>query len=394
MLDTVNDPSASRRIVVLGGGIAGAEAALTLAIGLPDAEVTLVGRWPSIRLLPDLVYVPFDISPRRIDVPVTDLLPHGVRSIVADIERVDVTERRVITSAGDLEYDVLVAAPGAVPREHDRHSLRSLDDALRLREQLHDLVAAARDGERQTIVIRVESDDSWTAPACELALLIGAWIRSQRLEGRVETLIASTDSEIFEWFGPVGEATIDAAMRRARVKVATGVPAGRLDALEGDVVVEFGALQARVIDGLPGRGPSGWYETDASFRVAPDVFVLGDAIALPYRAGFATAWQARRVLRALGGDPARLGLLVDDIPSDAVEYQMDLADGVLRARLECADSLSHPFLGHDAEIEVAPGSRPDKLVGLVLHDRVLRWDAAAHDAPLAYRDALRGRSVA
>ena len=30
----------------------------------------------------------------------------------------------------------------------------------------------------------------------------------------------------------------------------------------------------------------------------------------------------------------------------------------------------------------------------LLHDRVLRWHAAAHDAPLAYRDALRGREVA
>lgn len=384
----------ARRIVVIGGGIAGAEAALTLAIGLPSAEVTLVGRWPSIRLLPDLVYVPFDISSRRIDVPVADLLPHGVRSVVAEVERVDLAEHRVVTSVGELSYDVLVAAPGAEAREHEHHSLRTLDDALRVREQLGLIIDAARAGESKTITIRAESEDSWSAPACEVALLIGAWVRSMRLESRIETLLATTDSEVFEWFGPMGEVTVDAALRRQRVKVATGVPTGRFDGLGGDLVIEFGALQPRRIDGLPGPGPSGWYETSPSFEIAHDAYVIGDAVNLPYRAGFATAWQARRVLRALGGDPRRLGLRVDGIPSDAVEYQMDLADGVMRARLECADSMSHAFLGHDAEIDVAPGSRPDKLLGLLLHDRVLRWHAEVHDAPLAFRDALREREVA
>lgn len=389
-----SNDSASRRIVVVGGGIAGAEAALTLAIGLPTAEVTLVGRWPSIRLLPDLVYVPFDISSRRIDVPVADLLPHGVRSVVAEVERVDMGRKVVHTSRGEIEYDVLIAAPGAEPREHEHHSLRTLDDAVRVREELRRIVEDARAGERRTITIRSRSDDSWTAPACEIALLIGAWIRSVRLEDRIETLIATTDHEVFEWFGPMGEVAIDAAMRRSRVRVATGVPEGRFDQLEGDMILQFGALQPRAIDGLKGRGPSGWYETNASFEVDRDVFVIGDAVKLPYRAGFATAWQARRVLMTLGGDPSRLGLMVDGIPSSAVEYQMDLADGVMRARIECADTLQHPFLGHDAEVEVIPGTRPDKLVGLLLHDRILRWHAQTHDAPLAFRDALREREVA
>jgi hypothetical protein len=394
MPDNSPRESAARRIVVVGSGIAGAEAALTLAIGLPDADVTLVGRWPSIRLLPDLVYVPFDISSRRIDVPVEELVPHGVNSVVADVERVDTERKCVRSSAGEICYDVLVVAPGAAARAHDSHSLRTLDDALRVRDELATVLAAARDGHRRTIVIRAEAEDSWTAPACEMALLLGAWIRSLRLDDRVETLLATPEPDVFPWFGPVAETMVESALRRARVKVETGIPAGRLDQFGGDLVVEFGALQARTLEGLPGRGPGGWYETSPTFEVAPDTYVIGDATKLPYRAGFATAWQARRVLRALGGDPTRLGLLVDDIPSDAVEYQMDLADGVLRARLECADSLSHPFLGHDADVEVTPGSRPDKLVGLLLHDRVLRWHAAAHDAPLAYRDALSGREVA
>lgn len=387
-------PIRPRRIVVVGGGIAGAETALTLAIGLPDSQVTLVGRWPSFRMLPDLVYVPFDVSPRRIDVPLSSLLPHGVASIEATIDRVDVGTRTIHMSTGDLEYDVLVVAPGAEPRSQSNHALRTLDDAVRVRRQLAAIVRDAVAGERRTITIRAESEESWTAPACEFALLLGAWLRSQRLDHLIETLLVTSDRNAFEWFGPVGETIVEGAMRRARVQVATDVPVGRFDELGGDLVVEFGALKPRTIDGVPGLGPSGWYEPSAGFRVAEDVFVVGDAVNLPYRAGFATAWQARRVLEELGGDITQLGPQIDGIPSTAVEYQMDLADGVLQARVASAESLAHPFLGHDADITVVAGSRPDKLRGLLVHDRVLRWEVGTYDAALAYRDLLRGVEVA
>jgi hypothetical protein len=263
-----------------------------------------------------------------------------------------------------------------------------------VRNELNQLVRDADDGSRRSILIRSASEDSWTAPACELALLTGAWIRSRGLEDRVETNLVTSDRSAFEWFGPDGEATIDAAMRRARVNVTSSIPAGRFDSLEGDLRIDFGRLTARTIDGLPGHGASGWYEPDVGFRVAPDTFVIGDAIKLPYRAGFATAWQARKVLAELGGDPLRLGLAVDGIPSDAVEYQMDLADSVLRARLVHAGTLARPFLGHDADIQVAAGGRPDKLQGLLLHDRVLRWNPSVQDAPLAFRDVLRDQAAA
>lgn len=388
-LTDTQDGKALRRVVVVGGGIGGAEAALTMAIGLADAEVTMVSRWPSIRLLPDLVYVPFGVSARRIDVPISALAPHGVQSVAAEVERVDCSAKTLETSAGTIHFDVLVAAPGAQPRAGYERNLRTLDDANRLRRDLSNLVNEAARGAQRTITIRSEAESSWSAPAVELALLLGAWIRSRGLEDRIEILLVTSDSSVFEWFGPDAEGVVDAALGRARVKVATGVPAGEFDDLGGDVVVDFGNMHPRIIDGLSGLGVSGWYEpSDLNFEVAPGVHVIGDAINLPFRAGFATAWQARRVLDHLGGSTASLGREIDGIPTEAVEYQMDLADSVLRARISLADTLARPFLGHDAEIAVDAGGRPDKLAGLLLHDRVLRWGEALHDAPLAYRDVL------
>jgi hypothetical protein len=386
------DPAAPpAHIVVIGAGIAGAETALTLALGLPRAIVTLVGATSSIPILPDLVYVPFGVDPDHLAISVDDLVPHGVTNITAHVERVDVSRRLLLTSDREIPFDVLVAAPGALPIAPTGTSLRSLEDALRIKAQLAEVVAAGHAGERPTITIRAGAEDSWTAPACEFALLTGTWLRSHQLDARVSTFLATADSEAFAWFGPVGEATIERALRRSRVNVATGVPAGRLDQLDGDVVIDFGAMRARSIPGLPGLGPSGWYETSPDFEVAPNIYVVGDAVNLPYRAGFATAWQARRVLTALGGYVETLGATVDGIPSGAVEYQMDLGDSVMRARLANASTLAHAFLGHDADIDVVAGARPDKLAGLVLHDRIIRWRAGTHDAPLAYRDGLRDR---
>jgi hypothetical protein len=270
-------------------------------------------------------------------------------------------------------------------------SLRTLDDALRIRESLRALLREARDGFQRTITIRAGSDDSWTAPACELAILMGAWIRSHRLEDRVATLLAETDGEVFEWFGTEANDAVGAALRRARVKAATHVPDGRLDALDGDLVIDVGLLEPRTLMGLPGRTPSGWYDIDEHCAVAKDIFVIGDATTIPFRAGFASAWESRRVLAALGGDVASIGPVIDGIPSGAVEYQMDLADSVMRVRVAAAEHLAHPFLGHDTDVEVIAGGRPDKLRGLLLHDRVLRYHATEHDAALAYRDLLRAQ---
>ncbi|MCW2928032.1 MAG: hypothetical protein JWM86_2000, partial [Thermoleophilia bacterium] len=230
------------------------------------------------------------------------------------------------------------------------------------------------------------------APACELAMLIGAWIRAQRLDALVETTIVTSDTDPFEWFGPVGEATLESALRRARVRVSSSVPIGRFDDVEGDLTIDFGTLQAREVAGLPGRAPDGWYATDASFQVAPSVFVVGDALSLPYRAGFASAWQARRVLSELGGDLNLLGREVDGVPIGSVEYQMDLADGVLRARIANADSLGQPFLGHDADVDVVSGARPEKLAGLLVHERILGHGHDLVDPPLAFRDLLLRQS--
>ena len=67
----------------------------------------------------------------------------GIRLHRAWVEGIDLERGRVTTSAGPLQYDTLVLAPGSrtdyrgVPGAAEyAHPLRTLEDALRLREKV------------------------------------------------------------------------------------------------------------------------------------------------------------------------------------------------------------------------------------------------------------------
>lgn len=380
--------SDGRRIIVAGGGIGGVEAALTLAVGLPDADVVLLDRSGELRILPEIVYMPFGVRAAEITVPLERLEEHGVTVQRTEVRRVDAPTRQVLTTEGPLSYDVLVAAPGARSNVSPETSIRSVDDARRVREELAALVAEARNGTRRDVTIDVGSEDSWSAPAAEFAVLLGTWLEAQGVAEHVEVLFATEDREAFEWFGPRASDLVTEAMARHGIKIATGIPAGHGASLGGDMTISFGGLEARNIDGLPGRGPDGWYVTDDHNAVAEHVYVIGDATTLPYRSAFATAWESRRVLTALGGNVATLGEQINGVPSTSVEYQMDLGEGTMRTRVGRADMLAHPFLGHDGDVEFLPGVLPHKLAGLLIGELLIPEHDPALNAPQGFRELL------
>src|SRR5687767_8231142 len=101
------------RVVIIGGGFAGLEAAKALR-GAP-AEVTVIDRENHHLFQPLLYQVAMAaLSPADIAVPIRTLLvgPH-VRVIKSAAHRVDLDRRCVITDAGEFAYDYLLLACGA-----------------------------------------------------------------------------------------------------------------------------------------------------------------------------------------------------------------------------------------------------------------------------------------
>lgn len=141
----MSDAAASPlKVVILGGGFAGLEAAR----GLADApvEVTVVDRENHHCFQPLLYQVATaSLTPADVAWPLRGVLGgnRNTRVVLAEVEGVDAEARKVRTTGGDFAYDVLVVATGAGHAYFGndgwaRHApgLKRLDDAEAIRRRI------------------------------------------------------------------------------------------------------------------------------------------------------------------------------------------------------------------------------------------------------------------
>src|SRR5437764_6804851 len=108
----------SRRIVILGGGTGGTLAANRLRRRYPDDEmsITVVDQDDRHVYQPGLLFVPFGLThPEDIVRPRGRQLHPGITYRQSAVDHVDIAAGTVhLSDGGDLGYDVLVVATGAV----------------------------------------------------------------------------------------------------------------------------------------------------------------------------------------------------------------------------------------------------------------------------------------
>lgn len=134
----------AKRIVVVGAGFAGLTAALELKelIG-SEHEIIVLAKSDEFVFQPSLVWVPFGLRTREdICFPLSPLFEsRGIDFRRADVKRLDLPNRRIETTQGELAYDYLViatgsqldwsAVPGLGPAQGNTHSIFSMRDAER-----------------------------------------------------------------------------------------------------------------------------------------------------------------------------------------------------------------------------------------------------------------------
>jgi NADH dehydrogenase len=187
------------RVVVLGGGFAGLNAARALA-GV-DADVTLIDRH-NVHVFQPLLYqvATAGLAAPDISAPIRKVLK-GQRNatvLLGTAVRIDVESRRVVLTDGSVPYDVLVMAAGAVPTwfGHDewaRHApgLKDCDDALTIRRRI---LLAYEAAER-------ESDPARRAPWLTF-VVIGAGPTGVELAGALADIARHTLARDFRGFDP------------------------------------------------------------------------------------------------------------------------------------------------------------------------------------------------
>ena len=304
------------RVVVVGAGFAGFQAARTLSRTLRDkAEVVLLNPTDYFLYLPLLPQVAAGIlEPRRVTVSLPGALPR-VRQVLGQATGVDLAGRQVHYEGpeggtGRLTYDRLVLAVGSVNKllpvpgitEH-AHGFRGLPEALYLRDHLTrqmELSASADSAEertaRRTFVV-VGAGYTGTEVAAQGALFTRALADRQRI-GHIGVrprwiLVDIADRVLPELDRRLSD-TADRVLRERGVEVRTNTSVKEATATgalldDGDdiathtlvwcVGVRPDPLVSEV--GLPSQ--RGRLVVDSRLTVPghPEVFACGDAAAVP-----------------------------------------------------------------------------------------------------------------
>ena len=326
----------SKRVVIVGGGFAGYEAARALhrkvAGSGDDIEVVLVNPTDYFLYLPLLPEVAAAvIDPRRVTVSLPATLP-GVRLALGNVHDVDLDSRKVSYTDPEgtehsLDYDRLVLAAGSVNKllpisgisEH-AHGFRGVPEALYLRDHIVrqiELAAATDDrterDARCTFVV-VGAGYTGTEVAAQGPLFTAAIAeRHPELRGqKIRWLLLDVAPKVLPELDERLSRTADKVLRSRAVEVRMGDTVEQATS-NGVRLKSGGFVASRTLVWCVGVRPDPLVEntglptqkgrlvTEPTLVVPghPEVFACGDAAAVPdlTRPGQVTAMTAQHATR-------------------------------------------------------------------------------------------------
>lgn len=371
-----SDRGSRPRVVVVGGGFAGYNAARSLSRTMGDAvEIVLVSPTNYFLYLPLLPEVASGVlEPRRISVSLDDTLPASVSHAQGEVDELDLARRTVrwMDPEGShhaTTYDRLVLAVGSVHKlmpipglSEFAHGFRGIPEALYTRDHLIRQIALAAGTDdpderraRCTFVV-VGAGYTGTEVTAQGQLFTRELARARGLaEDDVRWMLVSR-GEVLAGLDQHLSATADRVLRERGVEVRTGetveeVTADGVRLNSGEHVPTrtlmwcVGVRPDPLIEDVGLELAEGRVVVDPTLTVPghPEVFACGDAAAVPDpgRPGQITAMTAqhaerqgrlagRNVAASLGRGRARryrhrdLGFLVDLGSTDAAANPLHL----------------------------------------------------------------------
>jgi sulfide:quinone oxidoreductase len=298
------------RVVIVGGGVAGLEAALALQ--------ELAGEWIATTLLtpstefvyrPMRVREPFAASAAR-HYPLEEISRDvGVTLVHDAFGWLDPDRRQVHTEAGaTLDYDALLLAPGARSRPRFEHAV-TLDDS-RLDEQLHGLIQDVEGGYVHKLAFLAPSPMPWPLPLYELALLTAR--RAYEMNVDMSITLATPEDAPLAVFGAQASEAVERLLEEHGVLTLTSTycetpEPGQVSVHPGsrrlyvDRIVALPWLVGPSLPGVPGRSVGGFIPVDAHCRMPglERVYAAGDVTDFAIKHGGIAAQQADTAAQAI-----------------------------------------------------------------------------------------------
>jgi NADH dehydrogenase len=297
-------------VVIIGGGFGGLQAARTLR--RTNADVTVVDRQNHHCFQPLLYQVATAaLSPADVAWPIRHILrsQQNATVLMADVSGIDMQHKQVHTDGGDLPYDYLVIATGAMHSYfgHDEWSdvapgLKRIEDATRIRRGI--LVAfeqaeimADPDEQRRLLTFVIVGGG---ATGVEMAGAIAEIARQtlaadfRRIDPRsARIVLIEAGPRLLPAFLPAQSDYVRDTLTRAGVTVMTDTMVTKCDARGVDL--NSGQLDASTIiwaAGVVASPAATWLSAgadragrvkvgpDLSVPGHPDIFVIGDTAAV------------------------------------------------------------------------------------------------------------------
>lgn len=300
---SVEPPAAERfQTMIVGGGVAGLEAALALR-DLAGDRITLRMLAPNSDFVyrPLAVQEPFSMSGSR-EYPLEAIAEDVGFELIQDaLREVDPTAREVLTNGGATHsYDALLLGLGARIRAAYEHAT-TIDDR-RLDELLHGLIQDVEGGYTKRLAFVIPARMAWPLPVYELALMTSA--RAFDSSAGVEITIVTPEDSPLAIFGIGASQAVAALLAEREIEVITSayceIPeSGVVEISPGDRTARFDRivalpeLEGPAIPGLP-EAPEGFIPIDANCQVhgIERVYAAGDATDFAVKYGGIAAQQA------------------------------------------------------------------------------------------------------